>query len=78
MLASNIHVHITKIVGKPKFHKVERHCKPSLGLQGWAQRKQIFMVDFFFFSPSFAIEVFHSSQIAELQKVETLDCQLKD
>lgn len=29
------------------------------------------------FFPSFAIEVSHSSQIAELQKVEILDSQLK-
>lgn len=34
--------------GGSEFHKVERHCKPSMGLQCRAQRKQIFMVDFFF------------------------------
>lgn len=78
MLASNIHVHITKIVvggGGSKFHEVETNCKPSVGLQCPAQRKKYLGSMFF---PSFAIEVFHSSQMAELQKVEILDSQLKD
>lgn len=61
---------------RSEFHQVESHCNPSVSLQCRAQRKQIFMVDFP--PPSFAIEVFHCSQIAELQKVEILDCQLKD